>query len=55
MLYALQCLAVVNVRDLASRLYEELLRAAEEKGLDKTGIFHLSTRRTAVVQRKLEY
>jgi CRISPR-associated endonuclease/helicase Cas3 len=42
-----QCLAIVNVRDHSSQLYEELSRIAEEKGLDKKGIFHLSTRMCA--------
>jgi CRISPR-associated endonuclease/helicase Cas3 len=42
-----QCLAIVNVRDHASQLYEELLRVAEQKGLDKEGVFHLSTRMCA--------
>jgi CRISPR-associated endonuclease/helicase Cas3 len=39
-----QCLAIVNVRDHAGQLYEEVLRVAEEKGLHKQGMFHLSTR-----------
>jgi CRISPR-associated endonuclease/helicase Cas3 len=42
-----QCLAIVNVRDHASQLYEEVLRAAGEKGFSSTGIFHLSTRMCA--------
>jgi CRISPR-associated endonuclease/helicase Cas3 len=42
-----QCLAIVNVRDHASQLYEELLRVAEQKGLNKEGVFHLSTRMCA--------
>ena len=42
-----QCLAIVNVRDHASQLYEELLRVAAEKGLQKPGVFHLSTRMCA--------
>jgi len=42
-----QCLAIVNVRDHAGQLYEEVLRIAEEKGLGKEGVFHLSTRMCA--------
>jgi len=42
-----QCLAIVNVRDHAGQLYEEVLRVAEEKGLHKQGVFHLSTRMCA--------
>jgi len=42
-----QCLAIVNVRDHAGQLYEELLRIVEEKGLSKEGVFHLSTRMCA--------
>jgi len=42
-----QCLAIVNVRDHASQLYEELLRVAEQKGLNREGVFHLSTRMCA--------
>lgn len=42
-----QCLAIVNVRDHAGQLYEEVLRVAKEKGLHKRGVFHLSTRMCA--------
>lgn len=42
-----QCLAIVNVRDHASQLYEELFQVAEQKGLNKEGVFHLSTRMCA--------
>jgi CRISPR-associated endonuclease/helicase Cas3 len=42
-----QCLAIVNVRDHAGQLYEELLRVAEQNGLNKEGVFHLSTRMCA--------
>ncbi|MGA9672041.1 MAG: CRISPR-associated helicase Cas3' [Terracidiphilus sp.] len=42
-----QCLAIVNVRDHASELYEEVLCVAEEKGLHREGVFHLSTRMCA--------
>jgi CRISPR-associated endonuclease/helicase Cas3 len=42
-----QCLAIVNVRDHASQLYEELLRVVKEKGLPTEGVFHLSTRMSA--------
>jgi hypothetical protein len=55
MLDAPRCPDLVNVRDHASQLYEELLRAAEEKGLDQEGILHLSTRVTMVVQRKPDH
>jgi CRISPR-associated endonuclease/helicase Cas3 len=47
MLAASQCLAIVNVRDHAGQLYEEVLRVAEETGLHKQGVFHLSTRMCA--------
>lgn len=42
-----QCLAILNVRDHAGQLYEEVLRVVEEKGLQKEGVFHLSTRMCA--------
>jgi CRISPR-associated endonuclease/helicase Cas3 len=42
-----QCLTIVNVRDHAGELYAEALRAAEQRGLPKEGIFHLSTRMCA--------
>jgi len=42
-----QCLAIVNVRDHASQLYEEVVRVASEKGFSANGIFHLSTRMCA--------
>ena len=42
-----QCLAIVNVRDHASQLYEELSRVAEQKGLNRESVFHLSTRMCA--------
>jgi CRISPR-associated endonuclease/helicase Cas3 len=42
-----QCLAIVNVRDHAGQLYEEVLRIAGGKGLHKQGVFHLSTRMCA--------
>jgi CRISPR-associated endonuclease/helicase Cas3 len=42
-----QCLAIVNVRDHAGQLYQEVLRDAEEKGLTPQGVFHLSTRMCA--------
>jgi CRISPR-associated endonuclease/helicase Cas3 len=44
---ARQCLAIVNVRDHASQLHQEVLRVAEEQGLHKEGVFHLSTRMCA--------
>jgi CRISPR-associated endonuclease/helicase Cas3 len=42
-----QCLAIVNLRDHASQLYEAVLHIAEEKGLPTEEIFHLSTRMSA--------
>ena len=42
-----QCLAIVNVRDHASQLYEELLQIAMQIDLSKDGVFHLSTRMSA--------
>ena len=42
-----QCLAIVNVRDHASLLYEELLRVAKENDVPLEGVFHLSTRMCA--------
>jgi CRISPR-associated endonuclease/helicase Cas3 len=47
MLAVPQCLAIVNVRDHAGQLYAEVLRVAEEKGLPRAGILHLSTRMCA--------
>ncbi len=42
-----QCLAIVNVRDHASQLYEEVVRIAQTRGWPTEGIFHLSTRMCA--------
>jgi CRISPR-associated endonuclease/helicase Cas3 len=47
MLAVPQCLTIVNVRDHAGQLYEEVLRVVEEKGLPVEGVFHLSTRMCA--------
>lgn len=47
MMKARQCLAIVNVRDHAGALYEEVLRIAEERDRPEEGIFHLSTRMCA--------
>jgi len=47
MLAASQCLAIVNVRDHANQLYEELLHTVNDKKLETGGIFHLSTRMCA--------
>ena len=42
-----QCLAIVNLRDHASQLYQEVLRVAKSDGEDTCGVFHLSTRMCA--------
>jgi len=42
-----QCLAIVNLRDHASQLYQEVLRIAKQDGEDTCGVFHLSTRMSA--------
>lgn len=42
-----QSLAIVNLRNHASELYREVLRAASERGIDAGAIFHLSTRMCA--------
>jgi CRISPR-associated endonuclease/helicase Cas3 len=47
MLAVPQCLAIVNVRDHANQLYEELLHAAKKRKLEAAGVFHLSTRMCA--------
>jgi CRISPR-associated endonuclease/helicase Cas3 len=50
-----QCLAIVNLRNHASELYAEVLRAARERGIDAEAVFHLSTRMCAAHRlRKLE-
>ncbi len=50
-----QCLAIVNLRNHASDLYREVLRAAGERGIGKDAVFHLSTRMCAAHRlRKLE-
>jgi len=47
MLVVPQCLVIVNVRDHASQLYEELLCIAKERNLNAESVFHLSTRMCA--------
>jgi len=47
MIAAPQCLAIVNVRDHASQLYEEVLKIADRVGVHRGGVFHLSTRMCA--------
>ncbi len=47
MVAAPHCLAIVNLRDQAAALYEQVLRAAPEAGIASDGIFHLSTRMCA--------
>jgi CRISPR-associated endonuclease/helicase Cas3 len=42
-----QCLAIVNVRDHACQLYEQVLHSASDAGLTPDGVFHLSTRMCA--------
>jgi CRISPR-associated endonuclease/helicase Cas3 len=50
-----QCLAIVNLRDHASELYGEVLRAARERGIAAEAVFHLSTRMCAAHRlRKLD-
>jgi len=50
-----QCLAIVNLRDHASELYREVLRATRERGIEAEAVFHLSTRMCAAHRlRKLE-
>ncbi len=44
MLAQRQALAIVNLRDHASALYERLRSLAEEAGVDPGAVFHLSTR-----------
>jgi CRISPR-associated endonuclease/helicase Cas3 len=44
MVAASQCLAIVNVRDHANQLYDEVLHSAKDAGLTLDGVFHLSTR-----------
>jgi CRISPR-associated endonuclease/helicase Cas3 len=46
-LSARQCLVIVNLRNHASVLYSEVLRAAQAHGIDTEAIFHLSTRMCA--------
>ena len=43
-LKASQCLAIVNLRDHARELFDQVLRLAQDRGMDRDGIFHLSTR-----------
>jgi CRISPR-associated endonuclease/helicase Cas3 len=42
-----QALCIVNLRDHASLLYDELLRQTQDHGADTESIFHLSTRMCA--------
>jgi CRISPR-associated endonuclease/helicase Cas3 len=42
-----QCLTIVNVRDDAGQLYEQVLHSANDAGLKSDGVFHLSTRMCA--------
>jgi len=42
-----QCLAIVNVRDHAGQLYEQVQHSAKDAGLSPDGVFHLSTRMCA--------
>ena len=42
-----QCLAIVNLRNHASELYGEVLRAARDRRIDASAVFHLSTRMCA--------
>lgn len=42
-----QALAIVNLRDHAGELYQCLTRKAEERGVDRSGVFHLSSRMCA--------
>jgi CRISPR-associated endonuclease/helicase Cas3 len=44
---ASQCLAIVNLRDHARELFNQVLRLAQDRGMDCEGIFHLSTRMCA--------
>ena len=46
-LKASQCLAIVNLRDHARELFDQVLRLAQDRGMDRDGIFHLSTRMCA--------
>jgi len=46
-LEASQCLAIVNLRDHARELFDEVLRLAQDRGMDRDGIIHLSTRMCA--------
>jgi len=50
-----QCLVIVNLRNHASELYREVLRAARERGTGAEVVFHLSTRMCAAHRlRKLD-
>ena len=44
---ASQCLAIVNLRDHARELFDQVLRLAQDRGMDREGIIHLSTRMCA--------
>ena len=42
-----QCLVIVNLKNHASELYSEVLRAADDQGIGAESVFHLSTRMCA--------
>jgi CRISPR-associated endonuclease/helicase Cas3 len=42
-----QALTIVNLRDHASTLFDEVVSQAGERGIDPSGLFHLSTRMCA--------
>lgn len=46
-LEASQCLAIVNLRDHARELFDQVLRLALDRGMERESIFHLSTRMCA--------
>lgn len=53
MLSESQSLAVVNVRDHASLLFDEVAAQARERGIDQGALFHLSTRMCAAHRLKV--
>ena len=46
-LRARQCLVIINLRNHASQLYSDIIRAAPAHGIDTDAVFHLSTRMCA--------
>jgi len=42
-----QCLSIVNLRDHAKELFDQVLLLAEQRGMNRDGVFHLSTRMCA--------